>query len=50
MDFAHLAYKKNYNKAHQPLFLEMKNLVLLCLHKGYKIPVTEEIITKLTQQ
>lgn len=50
VDFAHVVYKKNYNRAHQPLFLEVNNLVLLHLHKGYKIPATERIITKLIQQ
>lgn len=50
VDFAHVAYKKNHDKAHQPLFLEVNDLVLLRLHKGYKISATEGIITKLTQQ
>ena len=50
VDFAHVAYSKNYDRAHQPLFLEVNDPVLLRLHKGYKIPATEGIITKLTQQ
>ena len=50
VDFAHLAYKENYDRTHQPLFLEVNDLVLLRLHRGYKIPATEGIITKLTQQ
>lgn len=49
MNFTHLVYKKNYNRAHQPIFLEINNLVLLYLHKSYKIPVMEGIIIKLTQ-
>lgn len=48
MDFAYLVYKVNYNKTHQPLFLEINNLVLLHLDKGYEISTMEEIITKMT--
>lgn len=50
VDFAHLAYKENYNRTHQPLFLKLNDLVLLHLYRGYKILAIEKIITKLTQQ
>lgn len=50
IDFAYLTYKKNYNRAHQQLFLEVNDLAFLRLYKGYKIPAIKNIITKLTQQ
>lgn len=50
IDFAHLTYKRHYDRAHQQLSFEVNDLALLRLHKGYKIPATKGIITKLTQQ
>lgn len=49
IDFAHLTDKKNYDQAYQQLFLEVNYLALLRLHRGYKIPATKGIVTKLTQ-
>lgn len=50
IDFANMGYKYQYDKLHQPLFLRINDLVLLCLYKGYTIPSKVRITTKLAQQ
>lgn len=50
IDFANMGYKYQYDRLHQPLFLRVNDLVLLRLHKGYTIPSTVGITTKVAQQ
>lgn len=45
-----MGYKYQYDRLHQLLFLRVNDLVLLRLHKGYTIPSTVGITTKLAQQ
>lgn len=50
INFANMGYKYQYDRLHQLLFLRVNDLVLLRLHKGYTIPSTVGITTKLAQQ
>lgn len=45
-----MGYKYQYGGLHQLLFLRVTDLVLLRLHKGYTIPSTVGIITKVAQR
>ena len=48
--FAQMSNKFHYDRKHQPMFLRVGDWALLRLHKGYSIPATLGITTKLAQQ
>ena len=48
--FANANSKRHYDRRHHPMFLKVGDWALLRLHKGYSIPSTMKITTKLAQQ
>ena len=50
ISFAQMANKFHYDRKHQPMFLKVGDWALLRLHKGYSIPSTLGVTTKLAQQ
>ena len=48
--FANTNAKLHYDRRHHPMFLKVGEWALLRLHKGYSIPSTIKITTKLAQQ
>lgn len=48
--FATANQKEHYDRRHQPLFMKVGEWAMLCLHKGYSIPLTLGVTKKLTQQ
>ncbi len=45
-----VANKRHYDRKHQPLHIKVGDHVLLRLHKGYHIPSTKVLGSKLSQQ
>lgn len=50
MSFALLNQKVTYDRKHQPLFMKVREWVMVRIHKRYSIPATARVIKKLTQQ
>lgn len=48
--FANMAYKRHYDRKHQPQYLRVGDWALLRLHRGYEIPSTTLLGPKLSQQ